>query len=171
MGKSSNPNGFSTAFYKQFRDTLAPILNTTFNSFSDICTFPHQSQEAHITLIPKAQKDPTPCSSYRPISLINFNLKTHAKLLLNRLRPFFPSIIGLDQVGFVFHVGLQTTSLRQSPSYLTFKNRKFWLCFLSLDAEKAFDRLDGPSYGRLWNNLTRVSPLLYIIAMTASYYT
>lgn len=70
-GKSPALNSYSNAFYKQFKEYLAPILNATFNAISESCSFLRQSQEAHINLVPKDQKDYTLCSSYRPGSLIN----------------------------------------------------------------------------------------------------
>lgn len=36
---------------------LSPVLNFTFNSITEKCTFPTQAQETHITLILKNNKD------------------------------------------------------------------------------------------------------------------
>ncbi|XP_044141468.1 keratin, type I cytoskeletal 13-like [Bufo gargarizans] len=57
--------------------------------------------KAGITIIPKEGKDPTTCSSYRPISLLNIDLKLLAKMLASRLQNLLPELIHPDQVGFV----------------------------------------------------------------------
>lgn len=59
---------------------------------------PTDRMRAHVTLIPKEGKDPTNCSSYRPISLLNVDLKFFTKILAGRLAPWFLLIIHFDQV-------------------------------------------------------------------------
>lgn len=91
----------AVGFYKQFGDILNPILWNLHNDIKPDCQFTKQTQEAQITLIPKADKALTQCSSYRPISLIHVDLKVLTKLLTLRLQTVIPSLIGLDKVGFV----------------------------------------------------------------------
>lgn len=62
---------------------------------------PASLYEACITLIVKKGKDPTECSSYRPISLLNVDAKILAKVLARRLEGVLPLIISEDQTGFV----------------------------------------------------------------------
>uniref|UniRef100_A0A8C6S6I3 Reverse transcriptase domain-containing protein n=1 Tax=Neogobius melanostomus TaxID=47308 RepID=A0A8C6S6I3_9GOBI len=82
--------------------------------------------------------------SYRPLSLLNNDYKIFAKILAKRLEKVIPSLIHIDQVGFIkgrlaannmrrlFHVMSRASSL-QHPAVA-----------LSLDAEKAFDRMEWP---------------------------
>lgn len=57
---------------------------------------------ATVVLIPKPDKDPADCSSYRPISFLNIDYKTLAKILAKRLNCAILSIIHLDQkTGFM----------------------------------------------------------------------
>lgn len=46
----------------------------------------------HLTFIPKV-KAPVNATQYRPIALCNFSYKILTKLLVNRLKPFMPSLI------------------------------------------------------------------------------
>lgn len=55
---------------------------------------------AHVSVILKQGKDPKECVHYRPISLLNLDLKLLAKLLANHLRPFLSELISPAQVGF-----------------------------------------------------------------------
>lgn len=62
----------------------------------------HQDmQGSFLTLIPKPNKDPSLCVSYRPIALLNSDFKIFTKLLLIHLNTLLPSLIHKDQVGFI----------------------------------------------------------------------
>ncbi|TWW81684.1 hypothetical protein D4764_01G0014990 [Takifugu flavidus] len=50
-----------------------------------------------ISLLLKKDKDPTDCSSYRPLSLLNSDLKIFAKLLARRLERYMPLLVNPDQ--------------------------------------------------------------------------
>lgn len=58
-------------------------------------------REALMVLILKPNKEPRYCESYRPISLINVDIKILAKVLARRLNAVISKIIHLDQTGFI----------------------------------------------------------------------
>lgn len=100
-GKSPGPDGFTAQYYKCFSDLLAPSFLKAFNSLS---TTPYSLTtllEAYITVIPKDEKDPANVASYRPISLLNVDVKLFSKILAMRLSQYIPQWVGVDQVGFV----------------------------------------------------------------------
>lgn len=84
--------------------------------------FPRDTLKAHISLIHKNGKDPSTCSSYRPISLLNVDLKHFTKILTNRLAQHMQDIVHLDQV----HNLIQIASVTKTPC-------------IFLSTEKAFD--------------------------------
>lgn len=92
-------------------------------------------------MIPKEEKDPTSVSNSRPISLLKVDIKLYAKILASRLLPFLPSRIGRDQVGCIPGREAKDNTIKALNIHqwiTTYKQEGF---FLTLDAEKAFDRL------------------------------
>ncbi len=102
---------------------------------------PPTLSDASISLLLKKDKDPTSCDSYRPISLLNVDFKILAKVLCSRLERVLPSLILLDQTGFTpgrhsfFNTRRLLNILFSCPSDLP-------EIIVSLDAEKAFDRVE-----------------------------
>ncbi|XP_059203363.1 uncharacterized protein LOC131982778 isoform X4 [Centropristis striata] len=100
-GKSPGPDGFPAEFYKTFWKQLAPHLLEMFTESYKSGTLPHTLNQACISLLLKKGKGPLSCGSYRPISLLNADFKLLSKLLARRLEVVLPSIISLDQTGFI----------------------------------------------------------------------
>lgn len=96
---------------------------------------------ANITVILKQDKDPTLPSSYRPLSLINTDIKIINKALSARIETVTPSIIHTDQTGFIKgrHAYNNTRRLFNIIHQVTQNNMETIIA--SLDAEKAFDRV------------------------------
>uniref|UniRef100_A0A672FIX8 Reverse transcriptase domain-containing protein n=1 Tax=Salarias fasciatus TaxID=181472 RepID=A0A672FIX8_SALFA len=141
-GKSPGPDGFPCEFFKKFADQISPILLAVFEESLAFGSLPLTMRQAVISLIPKQDKNPLECSSYRPISLLNVDSKILSKMLAGRLEMVLPSVIAEDQTGFI--------KGRHSFSNL---RRLFNILYdptppdvpevlLSLDAEKAFDRVE-----------------------------
>lgn len=71
-----------------------------FNALALGTVIPREGLLAHISVIPKDGNDPNTPSS-RPISLLKNNVKILAKILSNRLKPIFPTIIHPDKTRFI----------------------------------------------------------------------
>ena len=145
-GKSPGPDRFPVEFYKKFSKKLSPLLLEMFQQSHQQGTLPPTLTQASISLILKKGKDPLNCSSFRPISLLSVDVKILAKVFAHRLESIVPSIISEDQTGFIRQRHSFTNIQRLLDVIHTQPSPSDSEVVISLDAEKAFDRVE-------WNYL------------------
>ena len=139
-GKSPGPDGIPIEIYKIFKDKLIPPLLDMYNESLEKGSLPPSLNMAEISLLLKPGKPSSMCTSYRPISLLNNDLKILCKVLARRLETLLPEMVHSDQNGFVqgrqgFH------NIRRVLNIVFEKSGCHDTAILSLDAEKAFDRV------------------------------
>lgn len=99
--KAPGPDGFPAEFYKEFWNILAPTFYKMLQETKENGRIPPNMNSAYINLLLNPGKDPMSPTSYRPISLINVDLKIICKALARRIEKITPLIIHPDQTGFI----------------------------------------------------------------------
>jgi hypothetical protein len=81
--KSAGPDGFSAEFYQTFKEELIPTLLKLLHEVERERTLPNSFYESSIIPISKSDTDTSKTENYRPISLMNINVKILNKVIAN----------------------------------------------------------------------------------------
>ena len=142
LDKSPGPDGLTSEFYKFFSPQLVPLLSLMYTHAYTKGALPQMFSEAYITVLEKNPDDRISVGGYRPISLLNTDYKILTKILVNKLQPYLHTLLHENQFCGIPGRNIETLNhtIRDIIIYTHIKNMQAAL--LSIDQEKAFDRVD-----------------------------
>ena len=137
--KSPGTSGFTVEFFKYFWRDIGFFLVNSINYGFSIKEMSSTQKEGIITCIPKGNKCKKYIKNWRPISLLNVSYKIASGCIARRIKSVLPSIINLDQSGFMAGRGISDNiRLLYDTLYFGREEKKTGLLLL-IDFEKAFD--------------------------------
>ena len=143
LNKSPGLDGLPVEFHLTFWDILGEDLVEVFNeSFSKGCS-PPSMRAGLITLLPK-KADRLLRKNWRPVTLLNVDYKLCARASAGRLLKVIHLVVAPDQTcGVPGRFIGENVAFLSDVSYLA-SELDLPVAVLSLDQEKAFDRVDWP---------------------------
>lgn len=144
LSKSKAPglDGLPLEFYDTFSEVIIPKLKQLYQNIFDKGILPSSMQEAQIKVLPKAGKDPRYPESYRPISLLQGDIKILAKILASRLNKVILSLIHPDQTGFMPGKNTAMNVRRLFMNIQARHDNRGTRVVVALDTAKAFDSVE-----------------------------
>ena len=138
-GRDGLPVEFYTCFWEVLGSDLVEVLNASYESGS----LPFSQREALISLIFK-KGDRLDHKNWRPISLLNVDYKVCTRAIAGRLLRVIHHVVAPDQTCGVpsRFIGENVALLRDVAHFANELNIP--VAILSLDQEKAFDRVEWP---------------------------
>lgn len=144
---SPEPDGFGPSFYEYFWPALKQDVLQLFNEFHAGSLELDGLNRSLLVLLPKKERVRT-TDGFRPISLQNCPMKLFSKIMVNRLKPHIPLVVGADQRGFV-HEQIIAENFVYTADLLSCYKRKVPTTILKLDLKKAFDSVEWTSLGAI----------------------
>lgn len=137
--KTPGTDGITPEFYLTFWELLKDDFMRSMEFSLDQGTLSDQQRTGVITLIPKKDLDRQSLTNWRPITLLNSDVKILSKALANRIQSCIREVISEDQTGFIRHRCISSNLLTVQAIIDYTDETSTQGLLLALDYSKAFD--------------------------------
>ena len=139
--KSSGNDGLTKEFYERFWDELKiPFIACLRKSFPKELS--NSQKQAVIRLIENKDKDKRYIQNWRPLSLLDTDVKILSKALVQRLKETLPFLISLNQSAYVDGRFISESGRLISDLLEISNTLKLDGLLATIDIQKAFDSVD-----------------------------
>ena len=140
LGKTPGPDGLSVEFYLRCWNIIGADFTEVISDIHTSGQIPDFTKLGYTKLIHQ-KNSKTDHKNYRPISLLNCDLKIYTKCLANRLKPIFGTCLQTHQ--YARPAKSATDALKRLRDIFYYvKSKHIDGDFISLDFEKTFDTVD-----------------------------
>ena len=141
--KSTGLDGITPKLLKEIVPLCADFFLKCFNdNYLNGKQFDKSLKSSYIRLIPKAGKDLSKITNWRPITIISTVNKLYCKLIYNRLEPITDKILEEGQCAYRPSCDMSDVFLNLKLTVESFVKSNDSACLLSLDFSKAFDSIN-----------------------------
>ena len=143
MKKNRSPgeDGLTKEFYEKFDFLLIDEIGILLNNIIWEHKIPDSQKNAIVTLIYK-KGDHRHLKNWRPVSLLNVDYKLLSKILANRMKKFIHKIVPENQKCGVKDRNITDILIIIDSIIENFENSQQGAAIMTLDQEKAFDRIN-----------------------------
>ena len=140
-GKSPGNDGLTAEFYQAFWPTLGYLLVDSLNSSFEKGELANSQKQGIIRLIEKKNKDKRYVTNWRPISLLNVDVKIASKAITLRLEKVLSDLISDEQCAYLKERNIfdAVRTIGDIMDYTKLHNLPGLM--VTTDFEKAFDSL------------------------------
>ena len=139
--KCPGPDGYNFFFVKNNWDIVGEDIVGAIMSFQSTGFIPTGCNASFITLVPK-KDNPSNLNEFRPIFLVGSVYKIISKILANRIKKVFPSVIDLNQAAFLGGRGILDSILVANETVDYLKKEKKSGILVKVDFEKTYYSVD-----------------------------
>ena len=100
-GRSPGNDGLSTSFYRAFWAEISGMVTSSLREGWEKGKFSNSQRQSVIRMIEKKGKDKETIGGWRPISLMNADIKMLAKVIAERLKVVCKHVIGEEQLAYI----------------------------------------------------------------------
>ena len=140
--KSPGNDGLTKEFYVSFWDYINQSLYDSIMTAKVKGELSTSQKQAIIKLLEKKDRDKRLIKNWRPISLLNIDVKLLNKSLASKLKVVLPSIIKSDQTAYVKGRFIGESARLISDILETTEKLNIGGYMVTMDIEKAFDSMD-----------------------------
>ena len=140
--KSPGNDGLTKEFHVTFWDDIKATFVSSLKQAKERKELSISQRQAIIKFIEKKDRDKRYIKNWRPISLLNVDIKILSKALAKRLKEVLPCLISAQQTTYVKNRNIGESGRLISDIIEIANTRKMEGFLVMMDVEKAFDSLD-----------------------------
>ena len=140
--KSPGNDVLTKEFYVTFWDDIKATFVSSLKQAKERKELSISQRQAIIKLIQKKDRDKRHIKNWRPISLLNVDIKILSKALAKRLKEVLPCLISAQQTAYVKNRNIGESGRLISDIIEIASTRKMQRFLVTMNVEKAFDALD-----------------------------